>query len=341
MEMMFKYCKKLFTNKKELIHLSLFLFINITIIMMIITLVINVFDTSDNAMYKRLFSSVREPNYLLSQTANDNLILFDTKRKEGIDLELSADLVVNNEEYNTFYLIDFLTDKIEVREIKKFKDKIINSNNFEIKTAINKNEISDFKFENGNLYLLNQTKKELINLSFKEQKEVSRLELLSDLINWSVWNGEVYLATSNELKQLIEIDNIKGISINDGVLSVLRGSDEFHFLYSYRLEDFELVNGIAFEAVDAQLLESSGSEPHIYFYMQNSQGGLTTQMIDLETSESYSIDLKLNEIESNLHFKKSCGYYLNKNNEIVLQGANNKPLKFQAGEIITTIYPFY
>ena len=90
---------------------------------MIITLVINVFDTSDNAMYKRLFSSVREPNYLLSQTANDNLILFDTKRKEGIDLELSADLVVNNEEYNTFYLIDFLTDKIEVREIKKFKDK--------------------------------------------------------------------------------------------------------------------------------------------------------------------------------------------------------------------------
>ena len=64
-------------------------------------------------------------------------------------------------------------------------------------------------------------------------------------------------------------------------------------------------------------------------------------MIDFDTNESYSLDLKLNEIESNLHFKSGCGYYLNKNNEIVLHDNSNKTSKFNAGEVITTIYPFH
>ena len=350
MKIMFHKFKRIFTNKKEFIHSSLFLMVDIAVVVTVLVLVFNVLDTSNNSLYKRLFSGVREADYLLSQTANDDLILFDAKRKKGIDLELSADLVVNNEEYNTFYLLDFSTDKIEVREIKKFKNKIINSSNFEIKTEINKNEIDDFKFENGNLYLLNDTKKELINLSFTEQKEVSRLELPSDLINWSVWSDKVYLATNskvystnaqNELKELIEIDNIKGISINNGILSVIEGSEPFHFLYSYQLEDLELVNAIAFESVNAQLLNSNSSEPHVYFSSQNSQGGLITQMIDLETDESYLLDLKLNEIDSNLHFKSGCGYYLDKNNEIVLHDTGNKTSNFNAGETIETIYPFY
>lgn len=350
MRLMFARFKEVFNEKKEFISCSLFLAVDIAIVVMVIMLVFNVLDTSNNSMYKRLFGSVKGANYLLLKTSSDDLILFDTKKEKGIDLELNADLVVSNEQYNTFYLMDFLTDRIEIREIKKFKDKIINSSNFQLKTEINENEISDFRFENGNLYLLNDTKKELINLSFNEQKEVSCLDLPSDLVNWSVWNGEVYLATNskvystnaqNEVKQLIEIDNIKDISINNGILSVIEGSEPFHFLYSYQLADLEIVNGIAFESVDAQLLESNVAEPHVYFYTQNSQGGLITQMIDLETDESYSINLKLNEIESNLHFKNGCGYYLSENNEIVLQDTNNKTSKFNVGETIETIYPFY
>lgn len=187
-------------------------------------------------------------------------------------------------------------------------------------------------------------------MSFNEQKEVSRLELPSDLIEWSVWNGEVYLATSdkvlvtnaqNEVKKLIESDKIKDISINNGVLSVVEGAEPFHFLYFYQLDDLELVNAIAFESVDAQLLESSNSEPYVYISSQNNQGGLSTQMIDLESDESYLLDLKLNEIDSNLHFKSGCGYYLDKNNEIVLHDTGNKTSKFNAGEIIETIYPFH
>lgn len=350
MRLMFSRFKEVFNGKKEFISCSLFLMVDIAIVVMVIMLIFNVLDTSNNSMYRRLFGSVKGANYLLLKTSSDDLILFDTKKEKGIDLELNADLVVSNEQYNTFYLMDFSTDKVEVREIKKFKDKIINSINFQIKTEINENEISDFRFENGNLYLLNEVKKELINLSFNEQKEVSCLDLPSDLVNWSVWNGEVYVATNNkvlvmdaqnEVKELIEIDNIKGISINDGILSVIEGSEPFHFLYSYQLEDFELVNGIAFESVDAQLLESSISEPYVYFYSQNSQGGLITQMIDLESDESYSLDLKLNEIDSNLHFKSGCGYYLDKNNEIVLHDTGNKTSKLNAGETIETIYPFY
>lgn len=350
MRLMFGRFGKVFNGKKEFISCSLFLMVDIAIVVMVIMLIFNVLDTSNNSTYKNLFGSVKGANYLLLKTSSDNLILFDTKKEKGIDLELNADLVVNNEQYNTFYLMDVSTDKIEVREIKKFKDKIINSNNFQIKTEINENEISDFRFENGNLYLLNEVKKELINLSFNEQKEVSRLDLPSDLIEWSVWNGKVYLATSdkvlvmdaqNEIKELIEIEDIKDISINNGILSVIEGSEPFHFLYSYQLEDLELVNAIAFESLDAQLLESSVAEPHVYFYTQNPQGGLSTQMIDFDTNESYSLDLKLNEIDSNLHFKSGCGYYLNKNNEIVLHDTGNKTSNFNAGETIETIYPFY
>ena len=350
MRLKFTRCKEVFNGKKEFISCSLFLVVDVAIIVTVIVLMFNVLDTSNNSMYRRLFGSVKGANYLLLKTSSDDLILFDTKKEKGIDLELNADLVVNNQEYNTFYMIDFLTDKIEVREIKKFKDKIINSSNFEIKTEINENQIDDFKFENGNLYLLNDTKKELINLSFNEQKEVSRLELPSDLVNWSVWNGEVYLATSdkvlvtnpqNEVKELIESDDIKDISINNGVLSVVEGAEPFHFLYFYQLDDLELVNAIAFESVDAQLLESSNSEPYVYVSSQNSQGGLITQMIDLETDESYLVDLKLTEIDSNLQFKSGCGYYLSRNNEIVLQDTNNKTSKFNVGETIETIYPFY
>ena len=240
MRLMFNKFKRIFTNKKELISSSLFLMVDIAIVVMVIMLVFNVLDTSNNSMYRRLFGSVKGANYLLLKTSSDDLILFDTKKEKGIDLELNADLVVSNEQSNTFYLMDFLTDRIEIREIKKFKDKLINSSNFQIKTEINKNEIHDFKFENGNLYLLNDIKKELINLSFTEQKEIGRLELPSNLINWSVWNGEVYVAISdkvysinaqNEVKELIDIDDIKGISINNGILSVLNGSEIFHFLY--------------------------------------------------------------------------------------------------------------
>ena len=145
----------------------------------------------------------------------------------------------------------------------------------------------------------------------------------------------------NEIKELIEIEDIKDISINNGVLSVVEGAEPFHFLYFYRLDDLELVNAIAFESVNAQLLESNVAEPHIYISSQNNQGGLSTQMIDLETDESYLLDLKLNEIDSNLHFKSGCGYYLDKNNEVVLQDTSNKTSKFNAGETIETIYPFY
>lgn len=350
MRLMFGRFWKVFNGKKEFISCSLFLMVDIAIVVTVIMLVFNVLDTSNNSMYRRLFGSVKGANYLLLKTSSDDLILFDTKKEKGIDLELNADLVVSNEQYNTFYLMDFLTDRIEIIEIKKFKDKIINSRNFQIKTEINENEISDFRFENGNIYLLNDVKKELINLSFNEQKEVSCLDLPSDLVNWAVWNSDVYVATNNkvystnaqnEVKQLIEIDNIKDISINNGILSVIEGSEPFHFLYSYQLEDLELVNAIAFESLDAQLLESSIAEPHVYFYTQNPQGGLSTQMIDLESDESYLVDLKLTEIDSNLQFKSGCGYYLNKNNEIVLHDTSNKTSKFNAGEIIETIYPFH
>ena len=350
MRLMFTRFKEVFNEKKEFISCSLFLVVDVTIVVTVIVLMFNVLDTSNNSMYKRLFGSVKGANYLLLKTSSDDLILFDTKKEKGIDLELNADLVVSNEQYNTFYLIDFLTDRIEIREIKKFKDKIINSSNFQLKTEINENEISDFRFENGNLYLLNDVKKELINLSFNEQKEVSRLELPSDLINWSVRNGKVYLATNskvystnaqNEVKQLIEIDNIKDISINNGILSVIEGSEPFHFLYYYQLADLEIVNAIAFESVDAQLLDSNVAEPHVYISSQNNQGGLSTQMIDLESDESYLVDLKLTEIDSNLQFKSGCGYYLDKNNEIVLHDTGNKTSNFNAGETIETIYPFY
>ena len=329
---------------------SIILFIvSIFLSLMFSSIILASIIPSRGSEYEKLFNQTI-PDYSLLQTTSDDLVLIDTKRNKEIDLDLNADLIVNNEGYNSFYLIDFLEDKLKIKEIKKYKDNIINSNEFEIKIKLNKNEISDFKFSNGHLYLLNSIKKELVKLNLNELNEIDYLESPSDLINWSVWGDKVYLATTNavyyqdaqnELKQLLLGDNIKDISINQGMLNVLEEDEGLYFLTTYNLNEFKWINSIAFEALEADLLESSSSEPYLYISSLNPQGGLGVEMIDLNTEENYFVDLNSNNVKSNLKFIKGFGYYLNKNNKINVCKTSGEALEIEAGYFVKNIYPFY
>ena len=69
--------------------------------------------------YDRVFKD-EATEYILAQGESNSLYLIDTKNKKVTNLELNYDLVATNSEYNKFYSLHFLEEKIEVKEIKKF-----------------------------------------------------------------------------------------------------------------------------------------------------------------------------------------------------------------------------
>ena len=71
--------------------------------------------------YDRVFNE-KATGFVLAQGESNSLYLIDTEKKKVTNLELNYDLVATNSEYNKFYLIDFLEEKIELKEIKNFKD---------------------------------------------------------------------------------------------------------------------------------------------------------------------------------------------------------------------------
>lgn len=323
--------------------------VSIGLSLMLSSIILAAIIPSEGSEYEKLFNQ-KMPDYLLSHKTSNELFLIDTKRNKEIGLDLNADLVVNNEEYNSFYLIDFLEDRLKIKEIKKYKDKIINSDEFEIKITLNKDEISDFKFSNGHLYLINFIKKQLVKLNLREQSEIHYLELPSDLIDWDVYGDKVYLATTsevyyqdakNELKELLVGNNIKDISINHGMLSVLEGDEGFYFLATYNLNEFKWINSIAFDASEVDLLDSSSSEMHLYVSKLNNKGGIVVEMMDLKTADSYSVNLNLNNVKSNLKFIKGFGYYIEKNNNINVYQPSGDILEVETKHSVKNIYQFY
>ena len=246
--------------------------------------------------------------------------------------------------------IDFLEEKIEVKEIKKFKDIIIHSDEFEIKTEINKLNNLEVKVENNFLFVFDKTKNELIQLDLKQQVEEKRLEMPSDAIEWAVSDDKVYAATTNtiythnannELETFLEWEDMRGISINDGILTILDFSEEFGSLTSFNLDTLEFCAGTAFEAKEVGLIEASSSEPYVYFHTLNFQGGLTINVVDLKTDNEYLVNLNLNDVKSNLKFYKGHGYYINHLNDATVFAPNGELLKFELEEHVKNIYPFY
>lgn len=299
--------------------------------------------------YDRLFKE-EVTDYILVQGESNSLYLIDTKNKKVTNLELNYDLVATNSEYNKFYLINFLEEKIEVKEIKKFKDIIINSNEFEIKTEINKSNNLEFKVENNLLFVFDRTNNELIQLNLKNQVEEKRLEVPSDLVNWAVSNDKVYIATNsdiysynahNELEILLEWGDVLDISMNNGILTILDFSEEFGFLTSFDLETLEFYDGNAFEAKNVGLINASSSEPYVYFHTLNGQGGLAMNVVDLNSNNDYLVNLKLNDVKSELKFYKGHGYYINQLDDAVIFTPNGKILEFELEEPVKNIYPFY
>ena len=61
--------------------------------------------------YDRVFKE-EATDFVLAQGESNSLYLIDTKNKKVKKLELNADLVATNSDYNKFYLIDFLEEKI-------------------------------------------------------------------------------------------------------------------------------------------------------------------------------------------------------------------------------------
>lgn len=299
--------------------------------------------------YDRVFKE-EVTDFILVQGESDTLYLIDTKNKKVKNLDLNSDLIVTNSEYNNFYLIDFSKGKIEVKERKKFKDIIINSDEFEIKTVINKSHDLEVKVENKLLFVFDKTENELIQLDLKQQVEDKRLEMPSDLVNWAVSEDKVYAATTNtiythnannELETFLEWEDMRGISINDGILTILDFSEEFGGLTSFNLDTLEFCAGTAFDAKEVGLIEASSSEPYVYFHTLNFQGGLTINVVDLKTDNEYLVDLNLNDVKGNLKFYKGYGYYINKLNDSVVFTSNGELLEFDLEEPVKNIYPFY
>lgn len=299
--------------------------------------------------YDRVFKE-EVTDFVLVQGESDALYLIDTKNKKVKNLDLNSDLIVTNSQYNNFYLIDFLKGKIEVKERKKFKDIIINSDEFEIKTVINKSHDLEVKVENNLLFVFDKTENELIQLDLKQQVEDKRLEMPSDLVNWAVSDDKVYAATTNtiythnannELETFLEWEDMRGISINDGILTILDFSEEFGSLTSFNLDTLEFCAGTAFEAKEVGLMEASSSEPYVYFHTLNFQGGLTINVVNLKTDNDYFVDLNLNDVKSNLKFYKGHGYYINHLNDATVFAPNGELLKFELEEHVKNIYPFY
>lgn len=299
--------------------------------------------------YDRLFKE-EVTDYILVQGESNSLYLIDTKNKKVTNLELNYDLVATNSEYNKFYLIDFLEEKIEVKEIKKFKDIIIHSDEFEIKTEINKLNNLEVKVENNFLFVFDKTKNELIQLDLKSKTEEKRLETQSDVIEWAVSDDKVYVATNsgiytynaqNELETFLEWEGAKDISINDGILTILDFSEDFGFLTSFNLETLEFSAGTALETKDIGLIDASSSEQYIYFHSLNNQGGLSANVVDLRTDNEYLVDLNLNDVKSNLKFYKGHGYYINQSDHAVIFTPDSEILEFELEESVKNIYPFY
>ena len=299
--------------------------------------------------YDRLFKE-EVTDYILVQGESNSLYLIDTKNKKVTNLELNYDLVATNSEYNKFYLIDFLEEKIEVKEIKKFKDIIIHSDEFEIKTEINKLNNLEVKVENNFLFVFDKTKNELIQLDLKQQVEEKRLEMPSDAIEWAVSDDKVYVATTNtiynynaqnELETFLEWESTQDISINDGILTILDFSEDFWFLTSFNLETLEFQAGTALEAKEVGLIDASSSELYVYFNSLNSQGGLSVNVVDLKTDNEYLVNLNLNDVKSNLKFYKGHGYYINQSDHAVVFTPDAELLEFELEEPVKNIYPFY
>lgn len=299
--------------------------------------------------YDRVFKE-EATDFVLAQGESNSLYLIDTKKKKVKNLELNYDLVATNSEYNKFYLINFLEEKIEVKEIKKFKNIIIDSSEFEIKTVINKSNVLEVKVENNLLFVFDRTENEFIQLDLKQQVEEKRLGMPSDAIEWAVSGDKVYVATTNtiytynaqnELETFLEWGNTQDIGINNGILTILEFSEDFGFLTSFDLETLEFQACTAFEAKEVGLIDTSSSEPYIYFHDLNSQGGLSVNVVDLKSDNEYLVDLNLNNVKSNLKFYKGHGYYINQSDHATVFMPDGELSEFELEEPIKCIYPFY
>lgn len=299
--------------------------------------------------YDRVFKE-EVTDYILAQGESNSLYLIDTKNKKVTNLELNYDSVATNSEYNKFLLIDFLEAKIQLKEIKKFKDIIINSDKFEIKTVINKSNDLEVKVENNFLFVFDKTENQIIQLDLKSKTEEKRLETPSDVIEWAVSDDKVYAATTNtiytynaqnELEMLLDWEGTQDISINNGILTILDFDEDFGFLTSLDLETLEFYDSNAFEAKEVGLIEASSAEQYIYFHSLNNQGGLAINVLSLKNGNDYFVDLNLNDVKSNLKFYKGHGYYINHLNDATVFAPNGELLKFELEEHVKNIYPFY
>lgn len=297
-----------------------------------------------------ILSSELAPNHILVHSESNALYLMDTKTKKETSLALNADLIATNSEYNKFYLINVLESKIEIKEIKKFKDIIVNSSEFEIKTTLNKSNDLEVKVGNNLLFLFDKSTNEMIQLNLLTQLEDKRLEVPLDLVNWGVSDDKVYIATNeavynynaqNELETLLNWEGLKGISVNNGILTIIDCDETLGFLTSFELETLEFFDAIAFETEGAELLEASPADSYIYLCNLNSQGGISVEALNLSNGNTYFINLNLNDVKSNLKFYKRFGYYINQSDQSVVFTDKDKLIEFELDEPIKDIYPFY
>ena len=208
----------------------------------------------------------------------------------------------------------------------------------------------EVKVENNFLFVFDKTKNELIQLDLKQQVEEKRLEMPSDAIEWAVSDDKVYAATTNtiythnannELETFLEWEDMRGISINDGILTILDFSEDFGFLTSFNLETLEFSAGTALETKDIGLIDASSSEQYIYFHSLNNQGGLSANVVDLRTDNEYLVDLNLNDVKSNLKFYKGHGYYINQSDHAVIFTPDSEILEFELEESVKNIYQVF
>lgn len=317
---------------------------------------------SNKTDYEHVFNT-RLPQQVLIQGESGQFYLASTKKKSAKPLELEADIMAFNPNFNNLFLFHFEDNQTKISVIKKYKDILIHEEDIEVPVITSKDDELEVKSHANQLFILNKTEKIItqVNLEKKQTKQskdeqedwpkVSQVPIEFEVQEWEVSDDSVYFMTLNqvmnyefekaEFNVILEDETLSGISLYQNFFTVLSENEAMAFLTSYDRIDRHLIDTVAFESRGVNLLKSSSAEPYVYFSHLNSQGGFSIHMTDVKSFKRYTFDLNINQVNHQLHFFRGYAYYINQENKAVIHTPKGKSIEFQLEEKARSINPFY
>lgn len=289
------------------------------------------------------------PKVLIAQ---DNLgELYQVNLKTGVSesLGISADILSSDNTNGKNYALKILDKRLDVEILNGTKKE----ENFSIEFSVSDKEKLQVKVLGNSMFLFEAGMKRMTQIDLEKQDIVKEhiLELDSEIIDWEVYGEKLFLATSDKLTIIsletmlqeneIEWDGLDGLSINNGILTLIDEPEELGFLTQFDAEDLEFVDSIAFDSTGAGLIDSPSNEPYVYFYNVNNQGGISVQVLDVKKSNEFLVDLNLKNVNRELHFARGYAYYVNKDDKGVVFSPKGKETLFELSEGVKKIIPIY